>query len=87
MLGLTGAREEVAEERERDPINTFVDRLTDAGIITDDEVEEMDQKVIAAVEEAAEFADASPVPGPEEIYRNVYYDEYRGGADGRDAWR
>jgi TPP-dependent pyruvate/acetoin dehydrogenase alpha subunit len=47
----------------------------------------MDQETIAEVEAAAEFADASPVPGPEEIYANVYSDEYRGGPDGRDAWR
>ena len=85
--GVYRSREEVAQERERDPINTFVDRLTEAGVLTDDDVEEMDQQVIAEVEEAATFADNSPVPGPEEIYRNVYSDEYRGGADGRDAWR
>ncbi len=85
--GVYRTREEVAREREKDPINTFVDRLTDAGVLTDDEVEEMDRQVIAEVEDAAEFADNSPVPGPEEIYRNVYSDEYRGGAAGRDAWR
>jgi TPP-dependent pyruvate/acetoin dehydrogenase alpha subunit len=56
-------------------------------VITDEQVEEIDQQVIAEVEDAAEFAENSAVPGPEEIYRNVYSDEYRGGADGRDAWR
>ena len=85
--GVYRTREEVAQERERDPINTFVDQLTDAGVLTDEQVEEMDQQVIAEVEDAAEFAENSAVPGPEEIYRNVYSDEYRGGADGMDAWR
>jgi len=79
--------EEVQRERKRDPIMTFERKLVDAGVITPDEYEQMDRDVIAEVEAAAEFSESSPVPGPEAIYRNIYSDEYRGGADRRDAWR
>jgi len=85
--GVYRSREEVAEERERDPINTFVARLKEADLITEEEVEALDAEVIAEVEDAAEFAEKSPVPGPEEIYAHVYSDEFRGGPDRRDAWR
>jgi len=79
--------EEVQQERKRDPIMTFEKKLVAAGVITTDEYEQMDREVIAEVEAAAEFAEGSPVPGREAIYRNVYSDEFRGGADRRDAWR
>jgi pyruvate dehydrogenase E1 component alpha subunit len=85
--GVYRSREEVAEERERDPINTFVERLKEADRITEEEVEALDAEVIAEVEDAAKFAEASPVPGPEEIYAHVYSDEFRGGPGRRDAWR
>jgi pyruvate dehydrogenase E1 component alpha subunit len=85
--GIYRTREDVAAERERDPINTFVARLKDAGMIDEEEVEALDADVIAEVEDAARFAEASPVPGPDEIYAHVYSDEFRGGPDRRDAWR
>ena len=79
--------EEVQRERKRDPIMMFEQRLVAEGVITPDEYEQMDREVIAEVERAAEFSESSPVPGPEDIYRNVYSDEFRGGMDRRDAWR
>ncbi|MDT8436678.1 MAG: pyruvate dehydrogenase (acetyl-transferring) E1 component subunit alpha [Gemmatimonadota bacterium] len=85
--GVYRTREEVAAERERDPINTFVERLKEADLITEDEVEAMDAEVIDEVEDAAEFAEASDVPGPEEIYAHSYSDGFRGGPDRRDTWR
>jgi pyruvate dehydrogenase E1 component alpha subunit len=85
--GVYRTREEVAEERENDPINGFAELLKEAGRITEEEIEAMDRGVIEEVEDAAEFAENSPVPGSEEIYRHVYSDEFRGGPDRRDAWR
>lgn len=79
--------EEVQAERENDPIHTFCHRLVEAGILTDAEFHAMDDEVIAEVERAAEFAEASPVPDRGSIYRHVYSDEFPGGMDRRDAWR
>jgi TPP-dependent pyruvate/acetoin dehydrogenase alpha subunit len=58
-----------------------------AGLLTDEEYKALDAEVIAEVERAAKFAEASPLPGPDEIYSHVYADEFRGGLDRRDAWR
>jgi pyruvate dehydrogenase E1 component alpha subunit len=85
--GTYRTREEVQRERQNDPINTFCDRLMRAGLITDEEYRTLDEEVIAQVERAAEFAESSPLPGREEIYRNVYSDEFRGGLTRRDLWR
>ena len=61
--------------------------MEEAGLLTDEEYRALDAEVIAEVERAAEFAEASPVPGRDEIYAHVYADEFRGGPDRRDAWR
>jgi len=85
--GTYRTREEVQKEREHDPINGLAERMEEAGLLTREEYEALDNEVIAEVERAAEFADASPVPGPDEIYAHVYASEFRGGPDRRDAWR
>ncbi len=85
--GTYRTREEVQAERKNDPINSLAERMEKAGLLTDEEYRALDAEVIAEVERAAEFAEASPLPGPDEIYSNVYADEFRGGLDRRDAWR
>ena len=42
------------------------------GLIDDEELEELDRKAIEIVDEAVEFADASPEPALESLYDNVY---------------
>ena len=85
--GTYRSREEVQAERDNDAINSLVDRMEEAGLLTEEEYKELDAAVIEEVERAAEFAEASPVPGRDEIYAHVYADEFRGGLDRRDAWR
>ncbi len=85
--GTYRTREEVQREREHDPINTFLDRLETAGVVTPEEYQALDREVIREVETAAEQAERSPLPGREEIYRHVYSDEFRGGLVRRDLWR
>lgn len=85
--GTYRSREEVEREREHDPILGLRSRLIDAGLLTEEEYETLDEETIARVEEAAEFADQSPRPGPEQIYAHVYSDEFPGGIDRRDRWR
>ena len=85
--GTYRTREEVQAERKNDAINSLVERMERAGLLTDEEYRALDAEVIAEVERAAGFAAASPVPGRDEIYAHVYADEFRGGLDRRDAWR
>jgi pyruvate dehydrogenase E1 component alpha subunit len=66
------SKEEVAQWRARDPIPAFGDRLVRAGVIDEPERRQIDERAIARVDAAVEFADASPFPTPETLYDDVY---------------
>lgn len=65
-------REEVDEVREhRDPIALCQKRILDGGYDDEAGLKEIDKEIRAIVAEAAEYAQASPEPGPEELYTDV----------------
>jgi pyruvate dehydrogenase E1 component alpha subunit len=65
-------REEVQEVREkRDPIEHYGAKLTERGIVKDDDLKAMDKDIRSIVNTAAEFASESPEPAPEELYTDV----------------
>jgi 2-oxoisovalerate dehydrogenase E1 component len=65
-------KEEEAEWKARDPIPNFGARLVAAGIATEAEVDEVEEKVEQAIEVATEFALNSPTPPVEELELYVY---------------
>ncbi len=65
-------REEVEDQRKRDPIAVWSQRLIGEGLIDEAAVRAMDQEVLAEVEDAYQFADQAPDPVPEALYRDVY---------------
>ena len=65
-------KEEEEEWKKRDPINTYIERLKEKKMITDEEIEEMDKKIKKEIEEAVKFAEESPEPEIESIYEDVY---------------
>ncbi len=67
-------RAEVEEERKRDPITLFQDRLAQAGQLTEAEWKAMEQEVADTVKEAVDFAEASPPPPLEWLFTDVYKD-------------
>ncbi len=69
-------RQEVEEQKQRDPIRHFFEQLSAQGVIDQAGFEEMDRKVRQTVEEAIKFADESPQPAPEALYENVYANPY-----------
>jgi pyruvate dehydrogenase E1 component alpha subunit len=73
-------KEQVEEWRQRDPLTTFSKRLVDEEVLAEDDLEELDQAAVAAVDEAVQFADQSPHPEPESLYDDVYVlgDQVRG---------
>jgi len=88
VSGTYRSKAEVSERRERDdPIKILRDRLFDAGVLTQEALEVMDQETRARVAEAAEYAENAPKPDPSELYTHVYSQINEHGRlffDGRD---
>ena len=59
----------------RDPIGIFEKRLLEAEAATQAEFDENDARATQAAEDAADFAENSPNPAPEELYTDVMVDD------------
>lgn len=71
------SREEVEENKKRDPILLARQQLIDEDILTEAEAEEMDKKAKEIVTEAVKKAEAAPYPNAEEAAYPVYVEEVR----------
>jgi len=73
-------KEQVEEWRQRDPLKTFAARLADEGMLSEDDVKEIDAEAVSIVDEAVAFADQSPHPEPASLYDDIYVlgDQVRG---------
>ncbi|TCJ20115.1 thiamine pyrophosphate-dependent dehydrogenase E1 component subunit alpha [Rubrobacter taiwanensis] len=58
--------------RERDCLDMFARRVTDAGLIERSELEQIDEEVRALIDEAVEEAKAAPEPGQADLLSDVY---------------
>ncbi|NPV78506.1 MAG: pyruvate dehydrogenase (acetyl-transferring) E1 component subunit alpha [Anaerolineae bacterium] len=65
-------QEEVRRWEENDPIGIYRKRLTDQKIATQKALDALDQEVEKTIQEAVEFAEASPEPDAEELFKHVY---------------
>jgi pyruvate dehydrogenase E1 component alpha subunit len=65
-------REEVDEARKSDPIERFTSRLLDARIMDETRLQQLDEQVNAAVEDAITFARNSPEPSAEILMEDIY---------------
>jgi pyruvate dehydrogenase E1 component alpha subunit len=68
-------KDEIKEWQGRDPILTLGEHLKQQKMLSDPEIEKIDEEVTAQVEDAVKFADESAEPDPKELYRDVYVDE------------
>ena len=66
------SKDEVAEWRKKDPIETFGRKLVDAGVLEEGDLEKLDEQAVKAVDEAVKFADGSSFPPPESLYDFIY---------------
>jgi pyruvate dehydrogenase E1 component alpha subunit len=65
-------KEEVEEQRKRDPITVWGEQLKAAKLIDDAGIKAMDEAVMAEVMDALKFADESPEPDAAELWTDVY---------------
>jgi pyruvate dehydrogenase E1 component alpha subunit len=65
-------KEEVENWRQRDPITRLEEELIDEGALTRSGLSRLDEEVTTEVQQALEFAMASPFPDPAEVEEFVY---------------
>ncbi len=62
----------IEEWRRRDPVGRFERHLIETQVLTAEQVEEVGATVLAEVDEAQAWAEASPAPDPSELEHGVY---------------
>jgi len=67
-------QEEVKKWEESDPIGVYRKYLTQNKIASAKTLDEMDEQAMDEVQKAVEFAEASPEPTMEDLYKDVYAD-------------
>ncbi len=73
VSGTYRTKEEVeGKKREEDPISILRDRLFEAGLLSQEELQAMDEEVRGVVDEAEKFADESPLPTADDLYTHTY---------------
>ncbi len=65
-------RDEVKEWRQRDPIPRFTDVVKAAGMITEEQLDQLRANAATAIEEALAFAESSPEPDVIDIMDGLY---------------
>ncbi|WP_425509538.1 thiamine pyrophosphate-dependent dehydrogenase E1 component subunit alpha [Virgibacillus ihumii] len=65
-------REEEKEWKAKDPIKRFKNVLVEAGILTEEQAEEIRKDAKQEIEEAVEFAQNSPMPTEDDLLTDVY---------------
>ncbi len=65
-------REEEEMWKAKDPIARFESKLMEMGVLTEAKAKEINDSIVARVQEAVRFAEESPWPAPEELLQDVY---------------
>jgi pyruvate dehydrogenase E1 component alpha subunit len=68
-------KEEVERWQKDDPIGIFRRYLLEQEIAKEGELDDLEMKVAAEVEDAVEFAESSPEPEPQALFEHIYADE------------
>ena len=68
-------KEEVEEYKGRDPIHQIVKTLQEAQFASPEDIQVINSRVDAIVEESVKFAEVSPWPDDSEVLKDVYVDK------------
>jgi pyruvate dehydrogenase E1 component alpha subunit len=67
-------KEELEEQKAKDPIQHLSEMLREADLLDDDTLQQLRQSVEEEVDDAMRFAEASPDPEPDALFTDVYRD-------------
>src|ERR671924_134227 len=70
------SEEELAAEKAHDPLPRFREQLMEAGILTEDVLSRLTTEILAAVDDATEYAESQPDPDPSTAMRWVFAEEW-----------
>ena len=74
LHGVYRTKDEVEEQKKKDPISQLAMKLKEEGVIDQAGLDAIDAEVRGIAEEAVKFADESPDPDPAELYTHVLAD-------------
>ena len=69
------SKEEMEEYKLQDPVETTLRKLKEEYKVPDKDIEVINERVKAQVEESVQFAEESPWPNDDEVYKDVYAQE------------
>jgi len=68
-------KEEMEEYKQQDPVETSLAKLKNDFGVSDKEIEIINERVKAEIEEAVKFADESPLPDDNEMFKDIYVED------------
>ncbi|MCF8448495.1 MAG: pyruvate dehydrogenase (acetyl-transferring) E1 component subunit alpha [Taibaiella sp.] len=68
-------KEELEEYKEKDPINVVLKTILENKYATEEQIEQINEKVKMEVDESVQFAEESPWPDDSELYKDVYVED------------
>jgi pyruvate dehydrogenase E1 component alpha subunit len=70
-------QDEIRKWQESDPIGIYRKFLVEEKIASEDDLNALDKEAIEIIDEAVQFAESSPEPAAEELFKNIYVEEGR----------
>ena len=74
--GMRPTKDEIAEYQKVDPMNQVLEHIKKKKWATEDEIQAIQDKIKGIVKEAVDFAEESPFPSTDALYKNVYVEDY-----------
>lgn len=69
------SKEEVADYKKIDPIETTKSSIIEKGYATEAELDKMEEEIMAEVDASVTFSENSPYPDPADLFRHVYVED------------
>jgi pyruvate dehydrogenase E1 component alpha subunit len=70
------SKDEVEEYKSKDPVNMVLKTIVDNQLATEEEINAINQRVDAIVNESVKFAEESPWPDDSEVLKDIYVDPH-----------